>query len=233
MPEEQKSEHPHRPIRSFARRVGRMTEGQRVALEKYQPLYGIEYSSEPLDIDKLFPRTAPINIEIGFGMGEALIAMAQGNSEENYIGIDVHTPGVGHLLQETNRHQLENIRVIEHDAVEVLKHQIPDRSIHSFCIFFSDPWHKTKHQKRRLLNESFAKVLVKKLKPHGKIYLATDWEHYAKQILRVFNENHSLKNLSPTNEYCERIEFRTLTKFEKRGQRLGHGVWDLVFEKKN
>ena len=192
---EQKNEHPHRPIRSFARRVGRMTEGQRLALENYRPIYGIEHTSEPLEIDKLFPRNAPINIEIGFGMGEALIAMAQENTEENYIGIDVHTPGVGHLFHEINKHQLENIRVIEFDAVEVLKHQIPDKSINSFCVFFSDPWHKTKHQKRRLLNEGFAKVLAKKLSPHGKIYLATDWEHYAKQILNVFNSNISFKGL--------------------------------------
>jgi len=232
MPEDKPLDNKHRPIRSFSRRVGRMTEGQRLALENFRPLYGIEHTSEHLDFEKIFQNSAPVTIEIGFGMGEALIEMAQLKPDENFIGVDVHTPGVGHVFNETHKHEIKNIRVIEFDAVEVLKHQIPDHSVNNFCVFFSDPWHKTKHQKRRLLNESFAKVLAKKLVPDGKLYLATDWEHYANQMLNVFNANKSFKNLSPTNEYCERIEFRTLTKFEKRGQRLGHGVWDLIFQKK-
>ena len=222
----------HRPIRSFSRRIGRITERQKFALENFLPLYGIEHTKELIDFEKTFQNSALLNIEIGFGMGEALIAMAKENPQENYLGIDVHTPGVGNLISEVHELNLKNVRAIAFDAVEVLKHQIPDKSINSFCIFFSDPWHKNKHHKRRLINESFVKVLAKKIKPHGKIYLATDWEHYANQMLEVFNGNNSFKNLSPTNDYCERITFRPLTKFEKRGHRLGHGVWDLIFEKK-
>ena len=221
----------HRHIRSFSRRIGRITEHQKFALENFLPLYGIEHTKEPLDFEKIFEKSAPLNVEIGFGMGEALIAMAKDKPHENYLGIDVHTPGVGNLLNEVNSLSLNNIRVISFDAVEVLKHQITNKSINSFCIFFSDPWHKNKHQKRRLINESFVKILATKIKPRGKIYLATDWEHYANQMLEVFSANKSFKNLSPTNDYCERIAFRPLTKFEKRGQRLGHNVWDLVFEK--
>jgi len=226
------SEKAHRPIRSFSRRIGRITERQKYALDNLLPLYGIEFTPELLDFEILFQNSAPVNIEIGFGMGEVLIAMAKQNPHENYLGIDVHTPGVGNLLSEVAALQLSNVRVIAYDAVEVLKHQIADHSVNSFCIFFSDPWHKNKHHKRRLINESISKLLAKKTKPKGKVFLATDWEHYANQMLEVFNTNKSFKNLSPTNEYCERINFRPLTKFEKRGHRLGHGVWDLIFEKK-
>jgi tRNA (guanine-N7-)-methyltransferase len=221
----------HRPIRSFARRIGRITDRQKSALENILPLRGIEHTSELIDFEKIFKRSAPLNIEIGFGMGESLIAVAKDNPEQDYLGIEVHTPGVGNLLANADELNLDNIRVITFDAVEVLKKQIPDHSVHSFSIFFSDPWHKTKHHKRRLINESFCQLLANKIQPKGKVFLATDWEHYANQMLEVFTHNKSFKNLSPTNDFCERIEFRPLTKFEKRGHRLGHGVWDLIFEK--
>jgi len=221
----------HRPIRSFARRVGRITDRQQSAIDKLWPIFGIEYSTQPLDYKTVFNNQAPLTIEIGFGMGEVLISMAKENSEQNYLGIDVHTPGVGNLLIEVDKHQLKNIRVSSYDAVEVLKHQIPNNSVDNFCIFFSDPWHKNKHHKRRLINETFVALLAKKTKHGGKIYLATDWEHYAKQMLSVFDDNKHFKNLSPDNRFCERISFRPLTKFEQRGHRLGHGVWDLSFKK--
>ncbi|HFE37902.1 MAG TPA: tRNA (guanosine(46)-N7)-methyltransferase TrmB [Gammaproteobacteria bacterium] len=228
MPDQNKR---HRPIRSFARRVGRITERQKTALESLLPKYGIEFTTEQLDLNKAFNQAAPLNIEIGFGMGEALIAMASQNPHENYLGIEVHTPGIGNLLNQIDLLKLGNIRIIAYDAVEVLKHQIPEHSVNCFCIFFSDPWHKSKHHKRRLINASFVKLLATKLNPQGKIYLATDWENYAQQMLRVFSENKSFRNLSPNKDYCPRIAFRPLTKFEKRGHRLGHEVWDLIFEK--
>ncbi len=221
----------HRPIRSFSRRIGRITERQKSALKNLLPQFGIEHRHELLDIKKAFNRDVPLNIEIGFGMGEALIGMAAQNPYENYLGIEVHTPGIGNLLSEMEAQSLSNIRVISFDAVEVLKHQIADQSVKCFCIFFSDPWHKPKHHKRRLISESFIDLLAKKLVPNGRLYLATDWEHYAQQMLKVLSANKAFKNLSPTQDYCPRIAFRALTKFEKRGHRLGHDVWDLSFEK--
>jgi len=228
--EPQQESKKHRPIRSFARRIGRITERQKSALENLLPILGITHAQSPLDYEAVFGRDAPLNIEIGFGMGEALIAMAQQKPQENFLGIEVHTPGIGNLLSQADELGLTNIRVIPFDAVEVLKHQIPDGSINSFSIFFSDPWHKPKHHKRRLINEVFALQLSKKLTPNGKVFLATDWEHYAHQMLETFQSCPHFKNLSPTNDFCPRIESRPLTKFEKRGHRLGHGVWDLIFE---
>lgn len=222
----------HPPIRSFSRRIGRITERQKSALKNLLPQFGIEHHNELLDIKKNFNRDAPLNIEIGFGMGEALISMAAQNPDENYLGIEVHTPGIGNLLSEMEAQGLSNIRVISFDAVEVLKQQIADQSVKCFCIFFSDPWHKPKHHKRRLISESFLDLLAKKLIPNGRVYLATDWEHYAHQMLSLLNANKAFKNLSPTQGFCPRIAFRALTKFEKRGHRLGHDVWDLSFEKR-
>lgn len=220
----------YRPIRSFVRRTGRITDRQKSALENLWPLYGLEFNNHLFDFDQIFQRNAPLTIEIGFGMGEALIAMAQNNAQNNYLGIEVHTPGIGNILSQIELHQLNNIRLISYDAVEVLKHQISDASVDNFCIFFSDPWHKTKHHKRRLINESFVELLAKKTKKGGKIFLATDWENYAHQMLEVFSDNSNFKNLSSTNDFVNRISFRPLTKFEKRGHRLGHEVWDLTFE---
>lgn len=220
----------HRPIRSFTRRIGRITDRQKAALENLLPILGVTHTQEPLNYASTFGRNAPLNIEIGFGMGEALIAMASQRPEEDFLGMEVHTPGIGNLLSQADVLGLKNIRVIDFDAVEVLKHQIADHSINSVSIFFSDPWHKPKHHKRRLINESFALLLSKKLTPGGKVFLATDWANYAVNMLATFQNNHYFKNMSPTNDYCPRIDTRPLTKFEKRGQRLGHGVWDLVFE---
>ncbi len=220
-----------RKIRSFVRRSGRMTASQKRGLEELWPLFGIEFQSSVLNFTTVFCRAAPTNIEIGFGMAENLIAVAKARPDENFIGIEVHDPGIGNALNQIEEFNLSNLRVIKHDAVEVLKRQISPHSLNSVCIFFPDPWHKNKHQKRRLINAEFADLLATKIKKGGHIYLATDWQDYAEQMLNVLNNNSHFNNISEQNAYCERIEFRSLTKFEKRGQRLGHGVWDLVFQR--
>ncbi|MDX1811274.1 MAG: tRNA (guanosine(46)-N7)-methyltransferase TrmB [Gammaproteobacteria bacterium] len=220
-----------REIKSYVRRVGRMTASQRRALEMFLPTYGVDYQNAVLNFSRLFEREAPVNIEIGFGMGENLIAVAKTHPSENFIGIEVHTPGVGHALHQLEENKLTNIRFIQHDAVEVLKHQIADHSLNSVSIFFPDPWHKKKHNKRRLINDEFCQLLATKIKKGGKVYMATDWENYAEQMLDVFSRNESFANQSPDGTYCERMDFRPITKFERRGQRLGHGTWDLIFKR--
>ncbi len=209
-----------------------MTASQKRGLEVLWPRYGIDFQPQPLDFSQLFDHyPAPVHMEIGFGMAENLIAVAKAKPTENFIGVEVHEPGVGNALNQIEELQLKNLRLIKHDAVEVLRHQIPDHSLDSVSIFFPDPWHKKKHHKRRLINRDFTELLSKKLKAGGKVYLATDWENYAEQMLEVFSSHPSFRNTSPDNRYSERIPFRALTKFERRGQRLGHGVWDLVFER--
>lgn len=220
-----------RKIRSFVRRGGRLTASQKRALEEFWPQYGIEFNNEPLNLDHIFNRTASKNIEIGFGMAENLIAVAKSQPNKDFIGIEVHEPGIGNALNQIEEYSLSNLRVIKHDAVEVLKHQIAEHSIDSISIFFPDPWHKKKHHKRRLINSEFVDLLARKIKKGGHVFMATDWENYAEQMLEVFANNPKFENLSEDNTYCDRIEFRSLTKFERRGQRLGHGVWDLIFRR--
>jgi len=222
---------PMRKIRSFARRSGRMTDGQKKALDEHWEKYGIDYCDKQKNPQTYFNNDAPVNIEIGFGMGENLLSVAQNNPDENFIGIEVHQPAVGHVLNRANDLDLNNLRLINHDAVEIFTHQTLDYSVNSVSIFFPDPWHKSKHHKRRLVSPKFCSLLSSKIKKGGRVYMATDWQHYAEQMLEVFTHNHHFKNLSPNNTYCERMEFRPVTKFEKRGHRLGHGVWDLIFEK--
>lgn len=221
-----------REIRSFARRTGRKTESQKRALEELWPKYGIEYDNKPLNVNSLFPHSGPLNIEIGFGMAENLIAVAKSHLSENFIGIEVHTPGIGHALNQIENNELSNVRLIQYDAVKVLNHQIADHSLTSVSVFFPDPWHKKKHNKRRLINDSFCELLATKIKKGGTMYMATDWEHYAEQMLEVFTNSEHFENQSPDGTYCERMAFRPLTKFEKRGHRLGHGTWDLIFTRK-
>jgi len=220
-----------RKVKSFVRRTGRMTAGQKRAMKELWPTYGIEYKPKPLNLDKLFDRNAPVNFEIGFGMAENLIAVASTHQTENFVGVEVHTPGIGHALNQIEEKSLSNVRLIQHDAVEVLKHQIPEHSLASVSIFFPDPWHKKKHNKRRLINTEFCDLLFKKIKKDGTVFMATDWEHYAEQMLEVFTNSQHFENQSPDNTYCERMDFRPITKFEKRGQRLGHGTWDLIFKR--
>ncbi|MDH5765199.1 MAG: tRNA (guanosine(46)-N7)-methyltransferase TrmB [Gammaproteobacteria bacterium] len=218
-----------RTIRSFVKREGRLTGGQQKALDKLWPVYGIDYSTDLIDLEKLFSRTSEIVLEIGFGNGDSLVQMARANPDKNYIGIEVHRPGVGHLLHLVETNELTNIRISNHDAVEVIQHQLPDNSIDLVQLFFPDPWHKKKHHKRRIVQTPFVNLLAKKIKPGGIFHMATDWENYAEHMLEVLSKHTCFNNMSPDNTFSPRPDDRPLTKFEQRGHRLGHGVWDLFF----
>jgi tRNA (guanine-N7-)-methyltransferase len=217
-------------IRSFIRRQGRLTPGQEVALDQHWPQYGLEPELD-YDFSQVFGRQAPLIVEIGFGNGDSLAKMAAANPDHDYIGIEVHKPGVGHLLILLNEQGLTNVRVYCHDAIEILEQKIPDHSLAGLHLFFPDPWHKKKHHKRRIVRPSFVDLLNKKLQVGGYFHAATDWQHYAESMLEVLTASEGLKNTSLTQDYCERPDYRPLTKFEQRGLRLGHGVWDLIFRK--
>lgn len=219
-----------RKIRSFVRREGRITKGQQRALDELLPRFGAP-GDGLLDLNKLFGREAPRILEIGFGNGETLAVMAQASPQYDYLGIEVHRPGVGNLLLQVEKLQLSNVRVICDDAVEVLNERIPDLSLDAVHIFFPDPWHKKKHHKRRLVRPGFIKLLTRKLKTGGVIHLATDWEDYAMHMMQVMSQAEGFVNQAGTGHFSERPDYRPLTKFEQRGQRLGHGVWDLLFKK--
>ena len=220
-----------RRIRSFVRREGRLTPGQQRALQELWPQFGIEHDEILLDLDAIFDRVAPHVLEIGFGNGASLLKMAQDNPDTDYLGIEVHRPGVGNLLLAIEREAVKNIRVMSEDAVDILKQQIPDASLDMVQLFFPDPWHKKKHHKRRIVQPDFAKLLYKKLKPGGLFHMATDWQDYAEHMLEVMTAAEGFSNTSATNDYVERPDSRPLTKFEQRGHRLGHGVWDLIFKR--
>ncbi len=230
-PEFDENGRPLRRIRSFVRRQGRLTKGQQLALDQYWPVMGVEYQPAPLDMCELFGRDAPLVLEIGFGMGASLVTMAQNNPHQNFLGIEVHAPGVGACLASAQEAGVENLRVMCHDAVEVLEHMIPDNSLRMVQLFFPDPWHKARHNKRRIVQAPFAALVLRKLKPGGVFHMATDWEDYATHMLEVMNSVAGYVNQSASNDYVPRPETRPLTKFEQRGQRLGHGVWDLMFER--
>ena len=220
-----------RKIRSFVRREGRLTRGQQRGLEILWPQYGIEHDIGMLDLDQIFGRQAPRVLEIGFGNGASLAEQATQHPEIDFLGIEVHRPGVGNLLQVIEVEGITNIRVMQEDAVEILKDQIPLASLDKVQLFFPDPWHKKKHHKRRIVQLEFAALLHEKLKQGGVFHMATDWQHYAEHMLEVMTEAKGFRNMSASNDYVERPESRPITKFEKRGHRLGHGVWDLMFEK--
>jgi len=220
----------NRPIRSFVMRTGRMTVGQTRALEELWPRYGVEFSAEPLSMDLLFGRAAPRTLEIGFGNGEHLAALAAAHPERDYFGIEVHRPGVGHLLLLASLNNLTNVRASSHDAVEVLREQIAEGSLDEVLVLFPDPWHKKRHHKRRLIQPPFVELIASRLRQGGVLRLATDWKEYALQMLEVLSAAKTLfTNLSPTGDWMPRPEERAPTRFEKRGARLGHGVWDLAF----
>jgi tRNA (guanine-N7-)-methyltransferase len=219
-------------IRSFIRRQGRLTPGQEVALDQYWPQYGLEPELD-YDFSQVFGRQAPLIVEIGFGNGDSLAKMAAANPDHDYIGIEVHKPGVGHLLILLHEQGLTNVRVYCHDAIEILEQKISDHSLAGLHLFFPDPWHKKKHHKRRIVRPSFVDLLNKKLQVGGYFHAATDWQHYAESMLEVLSASEGLQNTSLTHDYCERPDYRPLTKFEQRGLRLGHGVWDLIFSKSN
>jgi tRNA (guanine-N7-)-methyltransferase len=220
-----------RPIRSFVLRQGRMSIAQQRAHDTLRAAYAIEYAAQPLDLTAVFGRAAPKILEIGFGMGDATAEIAAAQPEHDFIGIEVHGPGVGSLLLQTEARALTNLKIIQHDAVEVLRDMIPDGSLAGVHIFFPDPWHKTRHNKRRLIKPDFVALLVRKLAPGGYLHAATDWEDYAVQILAVLNAEPALSNTA--DGYAPRPDYRPLTKFEQRGIRLGHGVWDIVFKKRD
>jgi len=222
--------HP-RKVRSFVRRERRFSREQQRALDELMPGYGLVPAEGVFDLDAAFGRTASTQLEIGFGNGASLLAMAQANPENNYLGIEVHRPGVCNLLLEIEKNRIENIRVINADAVEVLKYHLADAVLDAVYIFFPDPWHKTRHHKRRLVQPEFVELLQRKLKPGGLLHMATDWENYASHILKVMRQAQGFTNLATDGRFCERPAHRLLTKFEQRGLRLGHGVWDLLFRK--
>ena len=217
----------HRPIRSFVLRQGRMSNAQTRALETLLPRWGIPYRESLLDLDAAFGRSAPKILEIGFGMGDSTAAIAAAHPQNDYLGIEVHGPGVGSLLNQIEAMGLTNLRVIQHDAVEVLKHMIAPATLDGVHIFFPDPWHKTKHHKRRLIQPGLVALLCEKLKPGGYLHAATDWQEYAEHILAVLAAEPKLANTAAT--YAPKPDYRPLTKFEQRGIKLGHGVWDIVF----
>ena len=222
----------HRPIRSFVRREGRLTKGQQRALTELWIKFGIDNDSTSIDLKKVFGRNEPKVLEIGFGNGASLVQMAAAHAGYDYLGIEVHRPGVGALLLMVEEQDLTNVRVISDDAVEVLKHRIENGSLDRVQLFFPDPWHKKRHHKRRIVQPDFVSLIAQKLKRGGLFHLATDWEDYALHMAEVMNNSAEFTNTASDGDFVKRPEYRPLTKFEQRGKRLGHGVWDLIYQKK-
>lgn len=228
--EDLKNELKNRPIRSFVLRQGRLTDAQQRSIDELGPKFGIAYQVSSIDLPKVFGREARKILEIGFGMGESTAKIAQGLPDTDFLGVEVHTPGVGSLLKQIGEMGLSNIRIIQHDAVEVLNHMLQDASLDGVHIFFPDPWHKKRHHKRRLIQAGFVKLLCQKLKPGAYLHVATDWQEYAEWVLEILQAEPMLENTAEI--YAEKPAYRPLTKFENRGIKLGHGVWDMVFLRK-
>jgi tRNA (guanine-N7-)-methyltransferase len=225
------SDHP-RSIRSFVTRAGRITEAQERALEDLWPKYGVEFATTPLNLDTVFGRQAPRTVEIGFGNGDNLAKMAAAHPERDFLGIEVHRPGVGRLLLGLEEQRLTNVRVICHDAVEVLADQVPQESLDEVVILFPDPWPKKRHHKRRLVQSAFVELVTERLHAGGVVRMATDWQPYAEEMLATLQASPRLQNLAPDDTYIPRPADRVATRFEKRGERLGHEVWDLAFRRR-
>ncbi|MBE7423531.1 MAG: tRNA (guanine-N(7)-)-methyltransferase [Rhodocyclaceae bacterium] len=219
-----------RPVRSYVLRQGRVSNAQARAHHELLPRFGIAFSNQQLDLDRLFGRAAPKVLEVGFGMGETTATIAAAHPENDYLGIEVHTPGVGSLLKLIEERGLTNLRLIQHDAVDVLREMIAPASLDGAHIFFPDPWPKKRHHKRRLVQPDFVALLASRLKPGAYLHLATDWEEYAEQMLAVLCAEPQLENTAAA--YAPRPAHRPQTKFETRGLKLGHGVWDIVFKRK-
>ena len=217
-----------RSIKSFVRRSGRMTQSQKNALETYWPAYGIEFSQNELNIPTGF---SALKLEIGIGNGDALIHMAAADPASLYVGVEVHEPGIGRCLNNIAQLELDNVRLIMHDAVEVLEHMIAAVSLERLLLFFPDPWHKKRHHKRRIVNQVFRDLVFKRLKPGGSIHIATDWQDYAESIAAQFLDDARFLNEGDISGYATRPAYRPPTRFEQRGRKLGHGVWDMVFTK--
>jgi tRNA (guanine-N7-)-methyltransferase len=224
-------EHP-RSIRSFVVRGGRITEAQQRALEALWPKYGVAFEPQPLDLGLVFGRNAPRTVEIGFGNGDNLAALAAAHPERDYLGIEVHRPGVGRLLLSLEARSLANARLVCHDAVEVFERQIASQSLDEVLILFPDPWPKKRHQKRRLVQGPFVELVVERLRVGGILRFATDWQPYAQAVLELLSANSRLRNLAADGTFAPRPSGRNPTRFEKRGERLGHSVWDLAFTRR-
>lgn len=221
-----------RAIRSYVLRQGRLTPGQKLALEQHWGRYGIDYATQPLDLTTVFGRDAAVTLEIGFGDGDSLLQQALAQPERDYLGIEVHRPGVGRLLSRCHEAGLSNLRLFNHDAVEILKHQIADHSLACVQLFFPDPWHKKRHHKRRIVQPEFAALILRKLRPGGYFHMATDWQQYAEHMRAVMEASAGFANAAGAGEYSLNQGLRPLTKFEQRGLRLGHGVYDLRYQKR-
>jgi len=219
-----------RRIRSFVTRAGRLSTGQARALETYGPHYLIEYRKEAFDFHAPFGRTAPLILEIGFGMGDTTAHIAAARPDVDFIGIEVHAPGVGALLKQLGENAIDNVRVIQHDAVDVVAHMIPPESLAGIHVYFPDPWPKKRHHKRRLIQPPFAELAASRIAPGGYLHVATDWQEYAEHVLEVLRATPSLANTAA--DFAPRPATRPETKFERRGLKLGHGVWDIVFTRK-
>ena len=220
-----------RTVRSFVLRQGRLTRGQEQAIASVWPIYGIERAESVLDMERLFNRSVPVTLEIGFGDGVSLAEMAKSAPEKDFIGIEVHRPGVGRLLHLINEQGLTNVRVMDDDAVEIIKHRIPEQSLDCVQLFFPDPWHKKRHNKRRIVQPEFVSLIASRLKADGVFHLATDWEPYAEHMAEVMEASDEFVSLA-SSPYSDKPESRPTTKFERRGLKLGHGVWDLLYRKK-
>ena len=217
----------HPPIRSFVLRQGRYSPAQQRAVAELMPRYGVAYSAAPLDFATLFGRAAPVVVEIGFGMGETTARIAAENPGTDFLAIEVHAPGVGSLLRQLDAGELANVRIIQHDAVDVLRDMIPPDSLAAIHVFFPDPWPKKRHHKRRLLQPDFVELAATRLAPGGLLHVATDWQEYADHVLAVLSASARLRNT--VQGFAPRPAHRPETKFERRGVNLGHGVWDLLF----
>ena len=219
----------NRPVRSYVLREGRLTAGQERAFSELWPRFGVDLLGVPLDLPALFGNDRPVWLEIGFGNGDTLATLAERHPDRNYLGIEVHRPGVGHLLLQLEARALANVRLIRHDAVEVLAHALAPASLAGAYLFFPDPWHKRRHHKRRIAQAGFVALLARAIRPGGQFHAATDWEDYARHMLAVLEASPAFENAAGAGAFAPRPEDRPLTRFEQRGQRLGHGVWDLVF----
>lgn len=218
-----------RKIQSFVRRSGRISKAQSIGLNELWHDYGVDLNEKKLDFNKLFLSKNNVTLEVGFGNGDSLLEMAIDQPNQNFLGIEVYEAGVGRLINEANKNKLSNLKIIKDDAVEVLTNNILDNSISHFQLFFPDPWHKKKHHKRRIVQISFLDLLSNKLKKDGIVHIATDWENYAEHIMELLESHSHFKNCTGDHMYSLRPKNRPLTKFENRGQKLGHGVWDIIF----
>ena len=221
----------HRPIKSYVLRQGRLTPGQERALEQAWPRYGVDYQGCARDLDVLFARNAPKIVEIGFGNGDALLAAAHSDPHRDYLGLEVHRPGVGRLLLNADKAGISNLRVFHHDAVEVLNNEIADASLDEVRLYFPDPWHKARHNKRRIVQPEFVALIARKLKPGGMFHLATDWAHYAEHMFDVMEAAPTFRNRLGPRTNAARPDWRIETHFQKRGERLGHEMFDLIYDR--